>query len=155
MVEGSPSEIYANENGIKTVYYTPSAETDRYEAGRSGDYAYKIERDGTIHITRWYGSDEVLSIPSEMDGLKVSGISGAAFSCSQCVREITIPDGIEVIEEYAFALCTKLEKVTLPESVRRIAGNAFVSCSDTISFIAPEGSYAAEWSGSRRVEDDR
>ena len=143
----SARTLSATENNLKMTYYTPSTEVNHHEIGSFDRYEYRIEHDGTIYITRWYGSDEILAVPAEMNGLKVSGISRNAFSLSQQLREIVIPEGVKEIEEYAFALCTKLEKVTLPESLNRIAENAFVSCPEGISFLASEGSFAADWSG--------
>ena len=115
-----------------------------FQGGRSEFFEYQAERDGTARITRWYGADPVLSIPVEIDGLKVSGIATGAFSVSPQLREVIIPEGITEIEAYAFAFCPALEKVTLPESLRRLDDRAFASCPDTVVFIAPEGSYAAE-----------
>ena len=56
-------------------------------------------------------------------------------------RDLVIPEGIERIEEEAFA-GTGLETVTLPESVTYIADNAF---DDDVTFIVYYQSYAEDW----------
>ena len=56
-------------------------------------------------------------------------------------RELVIPEGIERIEEEAFA-GTGLETVKLPQSVTYIADNAF---DDDVTFIVFHQSYAEDW----------
>ena len=145
VVKGSTAETYATENSLNVVYYTPSTEINQHEVGSFENYEYRVEKDGTVYITRWYGNDSVLQIPSELNGKQVTGIAKGAFSISQQLREVVIPEGIREIDEYAFALCSKLEKITLPESIIFIDDNAFSSCPEVLNVIAPDGSYAAEW----------
>lgn len=64
----------------------------------------------------------------------------AFFGCSQ-LTEISIPDSVTEIAYSAFEDCTSLTQVILPGSVVRIAENAFSGCRE-IAFIAPEGSAA-------------
>ena len=43
-------------------------------------------------------------------------------------KEVTIPDGVEVIGKAAFASSYKLEKVNYPYSLKRIEDHAFFNC---------------------------
>ena len=47
---------------------------------------------------------------------------------NETVTSVVIPDGVEVIEKYAFYNCTKLRDVTLPDSCKTINTYAFSDC---------------------------
>ena len=49
-----------------------------------------------------------------------------------------IPQGIEVIEEFAFFSCTSLTSISIPNSVTSIGESAFHSCSSLASISIPE-----------------
>ncbi|WP_407400023.1 leucine-rich repeat domain-containing protein [Treponema sp.] len=53
--------------------------------------------------------------------------------------EIVIPEGVEVIGEYAFINCVNLKKITFPSSLRKIREGAFECCKslESISFSNP------------------
>jgi len=44
------------------------------------------------------------------------------------VKSIVIPEGVDIIEKYAFYNCTALEKVTVPTSCKTINSSAFAKC---------------------------
>lgn len=50
-----------------------------------------------------------------------------AFPC-KLGNKFTVPDGVEVIEKFAFKNCTELTTVVLPSSIKRIGINAFYRC---------------------------
>ncbi len=49
------------------------------------------------------------------------------------VEQVTIPNGVECIENQAFANCTKLKHVDIPESVTEIGEAAFYNCKSLTS----------------------
>lgn len=53
--------------------------------------------------------------------------------------QLTIPDGVEAIDDYAFFKFTKLKGVSLPSSVKTIGQSAFYSCSGITEFDFGEG----------------
>lgn len=62
---------------------------------------------------------------------------------------ITVPDGVTVLCQYAFGLCTKVEEVELPSSVRVIESSCFLSRRTLTKIDIPEsvtriGSFAFE-----------
>lgn len=81
----------------------------------------------------------VSEIPT--DG-SITGIGGYAFYSSDYI-EITIPDSVIFIDEYAFASSYNLKKIAIPDSVTSIGKNAFVYCMylDDVYFSGTE----AEW----------
>lgn len=66
------------------------------------------------------------------DGKKLLKCPIALYSNSYAV-----PDGVEIIAEYAFQKCQNIEKFTLPESLTTIETSAFSNCSMTTILLPP------------------
>ena len=80
-------------------------------------------------ITDYTGKDEVVKVPEEINGHKVTEIGMYAFSgCATYVKKIIIPEGVDLISHHAFRGCSKLETIVFPESLRRIFNGAFKDC---------------------------
>ena len=67
------------------------------------------------------------------DGTKIIGVS--AF---KGLKEVTIPDSVETIEDYAFGHCP-LISVTIPDSVTSIGEGAFYCCTKLTRISLPAG----------------
>ena len=93
----------------------------------SGDYEYKVLSDGTAQITRYNGSDEVLVIPSKIDGITVTVLGTESFD-RKTFKQVTIPDTVTIISSYAFTGCDSITEITIPDSVTEIQRDAFNSC---------------------------
>ena len=130
---------------------TVSAEEDTAVAYFSSDteswseYDYQILDDGTIEIIYYYGCDEVIIIPSEIDGRKVTGIQKFAFSINNDLKSITIPDGVTSIGDSAFSDCRRLTDITIPDSVTSIGCEAFYNCSSLTNITIPDGVTSIEY----------
>ena len=112
---------------------TASAETD-------GDYAYEDDADGTgVKITKYTGSDAVVTIPASLGGKPVTVIGGSAFFQCESLTSVTIPDTVTVIENSAFNGCTALSSINLPASLKTIEHSAFVSCQSLTEIEIPDG----------------
>ena len=77
----------------------------------SGDYVYIILGDGTAEIFMYAGRAEVLTIPDELDGIRVTGIGEGAFSHCPSLAFVTIPDSVTSIEGNPFIHCEKLTDI--------------------------------------------
>ena len=55
------------------------------------------------------------------------------------LREVVIPEGIQVIEENTFYHCSNLEHVKLPSTLREIKSGAFSGCKKLKEIVIPEG----------------
>lgn len=92
----------------------------------------------------------------------ITSIGFRAFYNKDALMEITIPEGVEELDDYAFLGCDNLEKVSLPstlttlwysvfsackslkdivlpKSLTTIGNSAFESCSSLESIVVPEG----------------
>ena len=56
--------------------------------------------------------------------------------------EVTIPEGVQSIEDYAFSCCSSLTSLTLPSSLQSIEYSAFEKCSSLTSLYIPTGTEA-------------
>ena len=105
----------------------------------SGKYEYVVLDDGTAEITDYFGSATKLTIPSEIDGYKVTSIGDSAFEHCDSFTSITIPDSVTSIGERVFSYCTSLTSITIPDSITSISNNAFSSCKSLASITIPDG----------------
>lgn len=55
------------------------------------------------------------------------------------LTEYTIPEGVLVVEDYAFAHCNKLQHITFPKSLVMIDSKAFYMCEALRSVVLPDG----------------
>lgn len=63
----------------------------------SGDFGYSLTIGGTASIGAYKGSDTVVEIPAEIDGIPVSEIDSNAFVLNGTVTSITIPASVDYI----------------------------------------------------------
>ena len=70
--------------------------------------------ENTIRITGYRGKDTVVEVPAIMDGCPVTCIGKKAFLSNKMVKQISLPESILRIEDWAFAFCSKLSKILLP-----------------------------------------
>lgn len=91
-----------------------------YVQGDINDYEI-VQRSDGYYITHFNGfEEEVMTIPSLIDGKKIKGIAQAAFKGCVIVKTIHISEGIEIIENCAFKECQSLENILLPDTLRKI-----------------------------------
>ena len=77
-------------------------------AASVSDLSYSLYDDYVVIDSCDSAASGKLSIPSEIEGLPVTGISGAAFyGCSQ-LTSITIPNTVTEIGSSAFSGCSRL-----------------------------------------------
>lgn len=99
------------------VGLTASAET-------WGDYEYTVLDDGTVEITGYGSSDKFPVVPAEIEGRKVTSISGL----NRGIKSMILPDSVENIGASAFIRYAVLETVVLGDGVKTIAEGAFDKC---------------------------
>ena len=81
-----------------------------------------LENDKGYSIVGYEGSDVIVNVPSEYNGLPVTEILNMK---SPYILELYIPSSVTTIREGAFADCNKLEKIFIPQSVSTIEGSIF------------------------------
>ena len=95
------------------------------EIHSSGDFEYEILNDGTARILSGDYSAKKITIPAEIDGIKVSTIGAQAFVAYGNLQSVELSDGIEVIDAEAFRYCRNLKSISLNDTLKKIASYAF------------------------------
>ncbi len=103
---------------------------------QSGDYKYVVVN-GTVEINQYVGKATEVTIPSMIDGKKVTSIGESAFDCCDKITKITIPNSVTRIGKHAFIECYSLRDVTIPNSVTIIGNGAFAYCTSLTNIIIP------------------
>ena len=126
---GSVAETYALSNGIMFIDISLVY----------GDFTYGILNDTSVEITGYMGTDSNVSIPNQIDGKNVVGISNNAFYCDSQVTQVVIPDRVLSIGESAFYKCINLVSVVVPDSIERVGEYAFYECNSLTNMRIPDG----------------
>lgn len=77
------------------------------------------------------------SDPEANSALTIRG--NKVVDCDENAETVVIPQGIDEIDEYAFADCKKLQSVTIAGTVRDIEDFAFRGCTSLVSITIPAG----------------
>ena len=122
-LESALAELKAYVNGTEV----PKPPEGFVESRENKLFTYDVYREYVI-VTGYLGEELEVVIPEKIDRLPVYAIAGLAFYESVLVESVTIPEGVEVLEENAFYYCTALKTISLPESLHTIGDKAFASC---------------------------
>ena len=116
--------------------------TAHAQSGSGDDFDYSINPGNTktITITNYTGANSVVSIPTNINSLTVSGIGNGVDSVfSSSLTSITIPDSVTSIAALAFSFCSSLTNVTIGKGVTNIGSPAFELCTSLSSITIPNG----------------
>ena len=82
----------------------------------------------TIQIAGYRGKDTELAIPAGIDGGAVTCIGKKAFLSNKMLKQISLPESVVRIDDWAFAYCTRLDKIILPYHRMEIGQGIFKEC---------------------------
>lgn len=134
--------VSASRNYISRFFSKYNQETYHFvsQGMINGDYEYAlVELKGVIGfgkkqyavITDYFGDDETLEIPEEIDGHTLYSIGADAFAGSNTLISAVLPEGVREIGENAFRNCANLKYIELPSSLETINYGAFAACDIT------------------------
>ena len=66
-------------------------------------------------------------------------VNGILIDGTACSGEVTIPEGVTSIGDFAFSGCSSMTSITIPDSVKSIGDSAFEWCTGLTSIEIPEG----------------
>lgn len=109
----------------------------------NGDYfAYMVNENevSIIAVVIENINNNQLIVPDKIDGLPVTVIESDAFKDCKELKNIIIPDSIEVIGDSAFNGCRNLQTVSIGSNVSEIGENVFDGCEKLTSIRVKCGS---------------
>ncbi len=80
-----------------------------------------------------------ITIPETINDYPVIQIDPQAFSGMPMLKQLTLPEGLEIIGNYAFSNCYELTGVTIPDSVVGIGTHAFSGCLALTEVVLGDG----------------
>lgn len=83
---------------------------------------------GSAEILGYRGKDAELVIPAVIDDCPVAHIGKKTFLSNKMLRQISLPESVVRIDDWAFAYCAKLRKVILPYHRMEIGQGIFKEC---------------------------
>ena len=120
---GSYAESYAKESHLtydnnyrESEISYPVQQPDYLFAASAGPYLYNHQDDGTMIIVRYTGSEEIVRIPDEIYGKKVTAIANGVFDSNERIRSVSIPDGITNVGSNPFSGCSNLLSIHVSPS---------------------------------------
>ena len=82
----------------------------------------------TAQVTGYRGKDAELVIPAVIENCPVTHIGKKTFLSNKMLRQISLPESVVRIDDWAFAYCAKLRKVILPYHRMEIGQGIFKEC---------------------------
>ncbi len=158
-IEAAGEKAYddTNPNDLLSDRYITSPQLLEFLKGMLADYYDKQEAAVTIGDLMSYDADIVLT-EDEDDIENVVGLGYArraklfdlsvldglkrieAYEFYYCtMKEVKLPDNIELIDSFAFSTCTYLEEINLPQELITIREDAFSSCRNLNNVVLPDG----------------
>ncbi len=102
-------------------------------------FRYYENGDGTITITEYTGTENTVTVPSEINGKSVETIGSSAFSSCDTLETVVLPDTLKTIKAHAFGGCTKMKTIVLPKHLTTIGAEAFRACYALETIDIPAG----------------
>ena len=105
-----------------------------YAESDFGDYFFEGVN-GFYKLVGYSGTDEVLTIPTSFNGGIVNGIGERVLEGNTHVKKVIVPNGIEYIDNYAFAENDYIEEAEISGSVLTFGSHMFYRC-DALKKVA-------------------
>ena len=84
--------------------------------------------EGGISITKYNGSDEIVSVPNSIDDKSVVSIGASAFVNCSTVIGLKLADSVVTVEEKAFLNCKSMKVLVTGTALRTISTYGFGNC---------------------------
>ncbi len=90
-------------------------------------------------INKYTGSDAIVELPSEINGLKVTRIADSALCNCKTLEKLIIPEGVTRIGKHALSQNNNLQEIQFPSTLESIGFAALGNNKSLIEIHLPEG----------------
>ena len=100
------------------------------DCGCTEGLIYELSTDGSYYSVIGIDNNDTseIVIPLIYNGLPVVSIGKKAFDFCSFITNVTLSDGITLIDSYAFKDCTSLTNINFPNSLQKIGTGSFENC---------------------------
>lgn len=112
------------------------------ESTEHGSIQYELIGESAV-VNGYRGKDTEVVIPASIAGCSVTQIGKKAFLSNKTIRQITLPESVIRIDDWAFAYCNKLTKIILPYHRMEIGQGILKDCF-RLEQIVDEGANESE-----------
>ncbi len=116
------------------VPFTVNAAAYKY-----GDFTYTILNQTDAEITGYNGDETNVTIPSQIDGYKVTSIGDSAFEGYTNLTSVNIPNSVKRIGKFTFLYCKNLLSIIIPDCVTIFDIASFGGCTNLTSVVIGKG----------------
>lgn len=99
------------------------------------EFEYFLNDNGEYTISKYLGSNEIVVIPDEIEGIPVTDLSANIFSYNESLKGIRIGNNIEKINSKTFMGCGSLKYVIFGEKVKSVGELCFSGCIELTEVI--------------------
>ena len=142
----SVAEAFCKQYELSYITYEPTESDDIFKVkeiqqnmlnqktkknGEMNMATWKKPKAGTSLVPRYQGNETSVLFPTEVEGVKITGIANTAGDTPEnykIIKEVVIPEGYTYIGNKAFSGCENLETISLPSTIREIGTGAFAGC---------------------------
>jgi len=109
----------------------------------SGNYTYQKllgydnKESGNIVIIKYNGNEEIVNVPSTIDGLKVTETSSYLFNQNSTIKKVVLPNTLKKLYSYTFYDCQNLETITIPSTIEIISDFFISQCPKATNYTIP------------------
>lgn len=82
---------------------------------------------GACRLVEYTGDQTHVTVPATVQGQKVLTILESCFA-GKMLKHVTLPEGVEFLDTYAFRDCVALESVVLPATIGEVKSGTFMGC---------------------------
>ena len=143
-IEGCTADISAKNSNKKVEYDYSSASISSYYSDESSNTISEVteakesmedfEIDDNGILVNYRGNATDVTLP---DG--INAIGEYAFFENETITSVVIPEAVKIIKRSAFEGCMNIESATLPSSIQEIEKEAFYLCCSIVSIVIPDG----------------
>ena len=103
------------------------------EIGTTDDGFDYMSTNDSVKIMKYNGSDTIITIPDEIDGVTVTELGDNCFNSNTTITEVTIPNSITIIGSKCFYNCSSLTSITGLPNATSLGSYCFSGCSSLTS----------------------